>query len=101
MADGEHNVKVSARKRLKLPPLKPQLRFRRSAQGTTPVLAGVVEQDPVISIGAFINVIALLRRAARDNVPRGPALPLARPVLGPIGLEVITKYPLYDPRFHP
>jgi hypothetical protein len=101
MADSEHYVKVPARKRLQFPPLKPQLRFRHSALWTTTMLAGVGHENPVISIGAFINVIALLRRPASHDVPRRPALPFSLPVLGPVGFVVITKYLLYNPCFHP
>ena len=92
--------RVSRRTQSALAPLKPQLGFRRTVLGTATVLARVVHQDPVISIGACINVITLLRCAARRDVPRSPLLMITQCTLTSVRVNVITKYLLYGPRFH-
>ena len=101
MAYGKNNMKVSTREGLYSAPLKPQFRFRRSAPGAAAVLAGIAQKNPVMSIGAFVNMIALIRGAACHYVPRSPLLTFSHGVTPPVGVKVITKYLLYGPRFHP
>jgi hypothetical protein len=101
VADGEDDVKVPAGKRLQPPPLKPNLGFCQPALWTNPMLAGVVQDNAIMTIRASIHVISKRLSTAVHDIPRSPPLIGIQHMAAPVVIKMITKDPLDDARFHP
>jgi len=100
MGNGKDDLMMGTPQFLGDLPFDPDFGFRGPALRTGAMLAGVVSNDPVIIVGAVVNMITLGWRAARQNILRRSPLPTAQRTGRFDQGIMIGKYLLDDSSLH-
>jgi len=74
VADGKHYVKVITGKRLQSPSLKPDFSLGQTALRAAAMLARIVQNNPIVTVGTRVHVISERICSAVHDVPRSPTL---------------------------